>query len=85
MFEWYFKENQFNVNQDNSILISDLLQDYCQQNEIHFYNLLPPLITYAKVNTNSDNKLLYWNDDTHFSDVGHEFIAKFLANLWNNI
>ena len=83
MYQWYFKENKSKNILRNTITIRDLLQEYCNKERIEYFYLSGPLVSYAMDNIKDFNKLLYWRDDTHFSDIGHHMVANFLASQWD--
>ena len=82
VYQWYFKENKAKDTWKNKMIIKDLLQEYCDKEEIEYFDLSVQLISYAMDNIKNSNKLLYWRDDTHFSDIGHHMVANFLASQW---
>ena len=82
VYQWYLKENKAKDTWGNRMIIKDLLQEYCNKEGIEYFDLSVPLISYAMDNIKNSNKLLYWRDDTHFSDIGHHMVANFLASQW---
>ena len=80
VYQRYFKENNSKDIWKNKMIIKDLLQKYCNKEEIEYFDLSGPLISYAMDNITNSNKLLYWRDNTHFSDIGHHMVANFLAS-----
>jgi len=55
-----------------------VLEDFCRQNGLAFLDLKPPLVTISKEVYNESRSLLWWSDDTHWNETGHEVVAEII-------
>jgi hypothetical protein len=73
---------------DKSILpsaLSLLLQEETKQRSFSFIDLKPYLIQKSEALLREKGDLLWWRDDTHWNEIGHEVVADVLTSHLSGI
>ena len=67
------------VKQESTQAFSHLLADYCEENQHPYLDLYPAFKRQAKGSEGVSSDLLWWRDDTHWNEKGHQLVARLIS------
>ena len=74
VYQWVLKSSALNVATEASGF-SRAVQERCQLDGFPFLDLKPLLVAAAKTEFTQSRRLLWWSDDTHWNENGHQYSA----------
>ena len=79
VYRWILVQRERRPDDANTSGFALAVLDACQRLQIRCLDMKPYLTEEAYRLFDSSGKLLYWRDDTHINDYGHEAITAFIA------
>jgi hypothetical protein len=81
LYRWILEQRERRPDDANPSGFALAVLDACQRLQIRCLDLKPYLTEEAYRLFDSSGKLVYWRDDTHINDNGHEAVTAFIAQM----
>lgn len=75
VYEWIIEESQPWDKRETRGGLGVALKTLCEQDKVSFIDLTPSLVAAAERVWKNSGDIIYWHDDTHWNEKGHDIVA----------
>ena len=88
VYQWVLRGSALGADMEPSSF-SRAVQERCDVDGFPFLDLKPLFVPEARKEFTQSRRLLWWSDDTHWNDYGHQYgtsvVHRFLSTPWNGV